>query len=237
VDVYFEEQNIHSISNEGELMLTILASYAQEESRSASENCKWRIRKRFENGELVNLRFMFGYKISKGKIEINPTQAAIIRMIFDDYIAGLGSSTIANKLKEMNVESLHGGTWSCYRILAILKNEKLTGNAMLQKKYVVDHLTKSLKQNNGQLPKYYVTNTHPAIIDQETFDKVQERLSQRNPWSQDINLNENRYPFSSKIKCGVCGRNFKRKKAGNNVSWRCSTYLVHGKSACIDVTP
>jgi DNA invertase Pin-like site-specific DNA recombinase len=90
VDVLFEKENIHSISEDGELMLTILASYAQEESRSVSENCKWRIRHQFQDGELTNLRFMYGYHITKGEIEIDPEEAAIVRMIFDDYLGGIG---------------------------------------------------------------------------------------------------------------------------------------------------
>jgi DNA invertase Pin-like site-specific DNA recombinase len=109
VDVYFEEQNIHSISGDGEFMLTVLASYAQEESLSTSENCKWRIRKRFENGELVNLRFIFGYRVAKGKVEINLEEAAIVRMVFNDYINGMGGGKIAEKLKEMGVATVRGG--------------------------------------------------------------------------------------------------------------------------------
>ncbi|MBS3897690.1 MAG: recombinase family protein [Dethiobacter sp.] len=136
VDVYFEEQNIHSISGDGELMLTILASYAQAESLSASENCKWRVRKRFENGELAGLNFMFGYRIAKGKIEIDPEQAAAVRMIFDDYIGGMGGGRIAKKLIEMNVATVRGADWNSERVMEILRNEKYTGNALLQKKYV-----------------------------------------------------------------------------------------------------
>lgn len=103
VDVYFEKENIHSISGDGELMLTILASFAQEESRSVSENCKWRIRKGFGEGELVNLRFMYGYRIKNRNIEIQEEEAKIIRMIFKDYIEGMGCTLIANKLRNMGI--------------------------------------------------------------------------------------------------------------------------------------
>ena len=95
VEVFFEKENIHSMSGDGELMLTILASFAQEESRSVSENCKWRIRKRFADGELVNLRFIFGYHIEKGQIKVDPKEADIVRMIFRDYINGMGCTLIA----------------------------------------------------------------------------------------------------------------------------------------------
>ena len=98
VDVYFEKENIHSISGDGELMLTILASFAQEESRSVSENCKWRIRKGFLEGELVNLRFMYGYNIDDGEITINEEESEIVRMIFNDYLNGMGITSIAKSI-------------------------------------------------------------------------------------------------------------------------------------------
>jgi DNA invertase Pin-like site-specific DNA recombinase len=133
IDVYFEKENIHSSSGDGEVMLTILASYAQEESRSVSENCKWRIRKRFKKGELVSLRFMFGYRIVKGEVKINEREAAVVRMIFDDYIGGMGGSKIAQKLRAMGIPALRGGTWNSERVVAIIKNEKYTGNALCRK--------------------------------------------------------------------------------------------------------
>ena len=173
VDVYFEKENIHSISGDGELMLTILASFAQEESRSVSENCKWRIRKGFEQGELINLRFLYGYRINKGKIEIYEKEAEIVRMIFDDYLNGEGCTRIANKLRKMNVDKLRGGMWNSERVVDIIKNEKYTGNALLQKKYVKDHLSKKLVRNKGILTQYYAEGTHPAIIDIKTFEIAQ----------------------------------------------------------------
>jgi site-specific DNA recombinase len=232
VDVYFEEQNIHSMSSDGELMLTILASYAQEESRSVSENCKWRIRKQFENGELANLRFMFGYKILKGKVEIEPEEAAIVRMIFEDYISGMGGGKIAEKLRNMNIPTVFNGEWNRGSVLSIIKNEKYTGNALLQKKYVVDHLTKKLVSNKGDLPKYFAEDTHPAIIDQETFDKAQAVLHKRHMLYGTKSSTRNRYPFSSIIRCGICGKRYKRKVRDGKSAWQCSTYLKEGKSAC-----
>ena len=232
VDVYFEEKNIHTLSGDGELMLTILASYAQEESRSVSENCKWRIRSQFENGELATLRFMFGYSVLKGKIEIDPDEAAIVRMIFEDYINGLSGGKIARKLKAMNVQTPFGGQWRHNGVLGIIKNEKYTGHALLQKRYVEDHLTKKLVQNNGKLQKYYARDTHPAIIDQETFAKAQEILSERRDASKNKNGSRNRYPFSGMIRCGICGSKYKRKDQKGKVAWYCTTYLEQGKSSC-----
>ncbi|MTI95465.1 MAG: recombinase family protein [Firmicutes bacterium] len=232
VDVYFEEQNIHSISGDGELMLTILASYAQEESLSASENCKWRIRKQFEKGELANLRFMFGYQVVKGKVEIDSEQAAVVRMIFADYISGMGGGRIAKKLKEMNVATVHSGDWNGERVIAILKNEKYTGNALLQKKYVADHLTKKLVWNKGTLPMYYAEDTHPAIIDKETFEKTQAVMEQRSRLYGAKSDTRNRYPFSGIIQCVNCGKKYKRKVRGGKAAWQCSTFLQEGKAAC-----
>lgn len=232
VDVYFEEQNIHSISGDGELMLTILASYAQEESLSASENCKWRIRKQFEKGELANLRFMFGYQVVKGKVEIDSEQAAVVRMIFADYISGMGGGRIAKKLKAMNVATVHSGDWNGERVIAILKNEKYTGNALLQKKYVADHLTKKLVWNKGTLPMYFAEDTHPAIIDKETFEKTQAVMEQRSRLYGAKSDTRNRYPFSGIIQCVNCGKKYKRKVRGGKAAWQCSTFLQEGKAAC-----
>lgn len=232
VDVFFEEQNIHSISGDGELMLTILASYAQAESLSTSENCKWRIRKRFENGELAGLNFMFGYRIGKNSIEINPEQAEVVRMIFQDYIGGMGGILIARKLREMKVPTLHGGKWDNDRVTATIKNEKYTGNALLQKRFIVDHLSKREVLNKGQLPQYYMEGTHPAIIDMATFEKAQEIMEMRRRLNKAKDTSTNRYPFSGIIRCEKCGKNYKRKISAGIPTWQCSTYAKEGKASC-----
>lgn len=231
VDVFFEKENIHSMSGDGELMLTILASFAQEESRSVSENCKWRIRKRFADGELVNLRFIFGYHIEKGKIEIDPEESKIVRMIFKDYISGMGCTIIAKKLREMGVKRLRGGTWNSERVAEIINNEKYAGNALLQKKYVADHLTKTLLRNKGILPKYFAENTHPPIIDMDTFQKAQEIMT-KNRELNAVKKQAGHYLFTSKIICGKCGKNYKQKTKKERVLWNCSTYLKYGKDSC-----
>lgn len=231
IDVYFEKENIHSKSNDGELMLTILASFAQEESRSVSENVKWRIRKRFQRGELVNLRFIYGYRIENGRVGINPNQAEIVKMIFNDYIKGMGGGEIANKLKDMEVPTLLGGEWNGERVIAILKNEKYTGNALLQKRYVADYLTKKLVPNRGELPRYFAKGTHPPIIKHETFQKVQEIITKKLKPHHKRSTHK-RYPFTGIILCKNCGKKYKRKSNGKKASWQCSTYLEKGKKAC-----
>ena len=232
IDVFFEEQNIHSMSGDGELMLTILASYAQEESRSVSENCKWRIRKRFEAGELVNWRFMYGYRITKGHVEIEPDEAVIVRWVFQSYLDGLGSTEIARVLREGNVPCLNGGMWTANRVTHLLKNEKYAGNALLQKKFVDDHIHKREKNNLGQLPKYYAEGTHPAIISPETFAQAC-ALRERNRQANGIECDAPQYSvFTKMIVCDKCGKYYRRKVSRTETAWNCSTYLTMGKAHC-----
>lgn len=230
VDVYFEKENIHSISGDGELMLTILASYAQEESRSVSENCKWRIRKQFQSGELANFRFMFGYRVRKGKIEIDPEQAEVIRMIFADYIGGSGCVQIAKKLRRMGIQGIRGAFWSPARVVSILGNEKYAGNALLQKRYVKDHLTKQLVRNNSVLPMYFAKGTHEAIIDPATFDQARQIMTAKQENLQSA-LKEY-LPFSGLIRCGGCGKKYKRITVHGKKAWQCTTFKEQGKNAC-----
>lgn len=232
VDVFFEKENIHSLSGEGELMLTILASFAQEESRSVSENCKWRIRKGFEQGELINLRFMYGYKISKGKVEIYEEEAEIVRMIFQEYLDGYGCTVIAKKLREMNVKKLRDGKWNSERVADIIKNEKYMGNALLQKKYVKDHLTKKLIKNKGTVPQYYAEETHPAIIDSETFERAQQ-IMKANRIKYKCEPGKRSYIFTSKIQCGICNKNYRHKYRSGRSTWVCCNHHKYGNERCI----
>lgn len=232
IDVYFEEQNIHTASAGGELMLTILASYAQEESRSASENQKWRIRKGFENGELVNLRFLFGYNISKGSITVNPEQAEIVREVFRRAIAGDSLFSIANDLNERNVENILGGKWSSIHIHQMLANEKYTGNALLMKQYRNNHIEKKLVRNTGELPMYFAEGTHDAIISAETFDWAQTVLQRMKEQTKD-RPRPKRTAFTGMIRCEKCGQNYVRRVAHGIAFWDCSSYARYGRKACV----
>jgi len=239
VDVYFEKENIHSLSGDGEVMLTILASYAQEESRSVSENIKWRVRKRFAKGELVSFNTMYGYTITKGVVEINEEEATVIRMIFADYIGdgtsenGMGVSLIAKKLNDMGIPSQKGGVWHASVLTTLMTNEKLTGNALLQKKFTANHLTKKQVRNDGQLPQYYAKETHPTIIDMETFETAQRIRAERAEYcSATGGIKKRTYPFTGKILCQSCGKNYKRKIANGKHYWQCSTFLQRGKDKC-----
>ena len=232
VDVYFEEQNIHTMSADGELMLTILISYAQEESLSVSENCKWYWRQRMKDGHMVGLRRMFGYDIVRGVITVNPVEAAIVRSIFDQYVSGGSTVGIARALEAGGVPTVSGGKWNDSRVRDILKNEKYIGNALLQKKYVADHLTKRLVRNHGELAQYYVEGTHDAIIDPDTYELAQRRIAQNTEKCNIKKPTTARYPFSGKIMCESCGKHFGRKTTHGRVSWICMTFQFEGKSAC-----
>jgi DNA invertase Pin-like site-specific DNA recombinase len=232
VDVYFEEQNIHSMSGDGELMLTILASYAQEESRSVSENCKWRIRKSYEAGKPATWRFLYGYRIHKGKTVIHPHEADIVREVFDSYLHGVATADIAASLREHAVPCYRGGIWTPNRVVKLLKNEKYAGNALLQKQFVADHLDKKEQRNIGQLPIYFAEGTHPAIIAPETYQQARE-LMERNRQRNGI---ERKAPqggvFTGMITCDQCGKHYKRKISRGTPAWNCTTYLMLGKKHC-----
>ena len=231
VDVFFEEQNIHTMSAEGELMLTILASYAQEESLSASENQKWRIRKGFENGELLNWRFLFGYRISKDGIEIDKEAAPIVREIFSRVIDGESFGVISRDLNGRGISCALGGKWCAQRIRETVGNEKYTGNAMLQKRYRNNHLEKRLCRNTGELPMFYAEETHPAIIDRNTFDAAQSILLKLRETNKD-RPRPQKSEFTGKIYCPFCGKAYKRNTSNGSVGWNCSTYLSQGKAVC-----
>lgn len=148
VSVYFEEQNIDTMSGEGELMLTVLASFAQEESRSVSENCKWRIRKKFEQGIPTGLR-MYGYRVKNGVFTIVPQEAEIVRHIFRMYLEGMGCERIKKALTEAGIPAPNGGLWSASTILLMLRNEKYAGDLLLQKYYINNHIEKKQLPNRA----------------------------------------------------------------------------------------
>ena len=208
-------------------MLTILASYAQEESYSASENQKWRIRKDFEFGK-VSTVIMLGYKRnSEGVLEIIPEEAETVRMIFADFLNGIGRQSIANKLNELNILTKNGCQWTSEAIRRILNNEKYCGDLMLQKFYSENHITKRKMVNNGVLRMIQVEDAHPAIIDKETFLRVQEIMQEHQRFAAKIPTTSI-YPFSGMIKCGCCGKSYRRKTTVTGIVWICNTYNKKG---------
>ena len=231
VDVYFEEQNIHSISPDGEFMLTLLGSYAQEESYSASENQKWRIHKDFKQGRLGSIT-MLGYERSNdGTLIIVPEEAEIVRMIFNDFLGGMGKNAISNKLLAMGVPTKGGGIWTAWSIRRILRNEKYCGDILFQKSFRENHITKRKIENKGQLPQYYAEETHEPIINKETFLAVQELLKENQRFTP-ASPTTNTYPLTGMIHCDCCGKYYRRKVQKYRVTWICWTYDARGKKFC-----
>lgn len=231
VDIYFEEQNIHTMSGDGELMMTILASYAQEESRSASENQKWRIKRNFEEGMPWN-GAMLGYRLKNGRYEIVPTEAELVRRIYSEYLSGSGYQAIAKRLTEEGIPSRFGGKWNQSVVSKILSNYTYTGNLILQKTFRENHITKKAIVNNGELPKYHAEDAHDAIIDMETFQMVQAEKARRAAQFNKKPAPRTTYPFASLLVCDNCGKNYRRKATKTGPVWICSTFNSIGKSAC-----
>lgn len=229
IDVYFEEQNIYSLSAEGELMLTLMASIAQEESLSCSDNCKWRIRKGFAAGRASTCT-MLGYRLVNGVITRIPDEAEVVKDIFDLYLSGLGVQAIANTLNERSVTTDKHLVWHPSSIRDILRNEKYMGDLRLQLTYVSDHLSKQQIPNDGALPQYYVENDHEPIISKDMFFAAQaesERRAKAYP-TQKGSVSA----FTGIIRCAICGKNYRRKKTPYNIVWCCSTFNTKGKDYC-----
>lgn len=231
VNVYFEEQNIYTQSADGELMMTILASYAQEESLSASENQKWRIRHNFESGMPWN-GTMLGYRYEKGTLTVVPAEAETVKRIFDEYLSGLGLTAIAKRLNADGVPTRYGNAWGKSSVLAVLRNYAYTGNLLLQKSRRTDHLTKRDVRNNGELPQYHVENSHEAIIDADTYLTVQDEIQRRAEKHTHPGVRKQTYPFTGLIECGCCGKHYRRKVTKARPVWICPTFNTLGKDAC-----
>jgi site-specific DNA recombinase len=176
IEVYFEKENIYTLDSKGELLITIMSSLAQEESRSISENVTWGQRKRFADGKvsMPYKRFRGYEKGEDGLPRIVAKEAAIVHQIYKLFLTGKTPSGIAKHLTENSIPTPSGkNNWQPSTVLSILQNEKYKGDAVLQKTFTIDFLTKKMKVNKGEIPQYYVENSHPAIVSPEAFDLVQ----------------------------------------------------------------
>ena len=219
VSVYFEKENIDTGEISSEMLLTLYSQFAQEESMSISRNCRLGVKKRMMDGTYKTSSTPFGYNYVDGKLQIDPEKAKIVKQIFDWYISGLGSIEIAKKLK-----SLCGRDWNPCSVRYILTNEKYIGDTLLQKRFTTDTLPFQIKKNNGEKEQFYITATHPAIIDDEVFNAVQKLLAAK---PKNFGTPNHARYFSKKIKCN-CGSNFRRKSTRNKIYWVC---LSHDNSA------
>ena len=232
IDVYFEKENIHTLSSDGEFMITLLASYAQEEARSVSENQLWRVRKAFEQG-IPTTCHHYGYRLINNKFEIYPPEAEVVKKIFELYLSGLGLVTITKMLVRDNAPTRFGGEWRAGEVYKMLKNEAYVGKLLLQKTYHSDFITKKTIINKGEKPMYEVIDAHEAIIDEVTFYSVQEEMKRRKSKKTKEHLSKTgSYPFSGKLICGICGKKYRRKNKNGIAVWICPVFNELGKEYC-----
>ena len=232
VDVFFEEQNLHSISSDGEMVLTLLASVAQEEARSVSENQKWRIRKDFEKGLIWGGNSAYGYRIINKKMVIIPEEAKLVKRIFQLYIGGLGFQKISKLLNDEGVPAMRAKRWNKQSLQQIIANINYTGDVLLQKTYNENYLTKKTKINRGELDQFFVENDHEAIITRDEYYAALEIRRKRVEYFKLDNFKVHTYPLTGFVKCGNCGKNYNHKRTRYTEKWSCVTYQNMGKAEC-----
>lgn len=241
VFVYFEKENINTQTMESELMLSILAGLAENESKSISENMKWSIRHRFKNGTYKQGEAPYGYDSINGKLEINKEESEIVNFIFSEFLSGKGSERIANCLNEKNIASKRNTKWYGNTILGILQNEKYIGDTLFQKTYT----DRNYKRHNnlGEKDMYYIENSHHPIISRESFEAttilLEQRAKEKNIIKNDAKYT-NRYVFSGNIKCGYCGSSFRRRthtSGRHPIAWACKTHISDIKACPMKYIP
>ncbi|MCL2369835.1 MAG: recombinase family protein [Firmicutes bacterium] len=227
VGVYFVLDNINTLDSDGELRLTIMASLAQEESRKTSERVKWGIKRRMETGIVFGLD-LFGYEVNEGKLFIKPQEAKIVHELFARYLEGEGSYTLGNFLRRSCAELSLPRAWTSTTVMRTLKNEKYVGDLVQRKTTIVDYLTKQVAYTNDEDRIYFYDN-HDAIIDRDTWNKVQSEIKRRSTKEQSKTRHSNKYWGSGKIRCGECNHGYgmikKRYPSGKiTFLWRCCEY-------------
>lgn len=247
VDVYFEEQNLHSIDPSSEFYISIYGSVAQSESENISHNVAWGKARSAKDGNVFfAYKSFLGYRRgADGKPEIDPEQANTVRRIYDRFLAGNSLQQIANGLTADGIPTPMGRTvWQASVVQSILSNEKYKGDALLGKTYVEDCISKKVKVNAGERPQYYVENNHPAIIDAATFSRVQEELARRaskRKVKQTGTTTEQgkycgKYALTELLICGECGTPYRRCTwtvgGKKRIVWRCINRLDYGKKYC-----
>lgn len=237
IPVFFEKENINTMDSKGEVLLTIMASLAQQESQSLSQNVKLGLQYRYQRGEVqINCNHFLGYAKDENKhMVIVPEEAEIVKRIYREYLEGASMLKIARNLTADGLKNGAGHTkWRDSNIRQILQNEKYMGDALLQKTYTVDFLTKKRVKNTGIMPQYYVKDNHEAIIPRDIFLQVQEEMVRRSS----IHLKNGRkltyssnHCFSQRIRCGKCGEIFRRihwnNRGKKSIVWRCVNRVDH----------
>lgn len=232
VTIYFEKENIDTGAMESELLLAVMSSLAESESVSISENNKWGVRHRFENGTFKISCSPYGYSVSDGVFSINEEEAKWVRFMFSEVLAGKSTYRIAKELDERSVPTRKGGRWSSATVKGIIQNEKYIGDCLLQKKYTDFRFKRH--HNHGERDQFYMTDHHEPIISREDFEAAGEMIAQHAKEKNTLEGGEkflSRYPFSGKIICGECGSTFKRRTLINDgrksYAWACRRHLEH----------
>lgn len=228
--IYFEKENLNTGAMESELMLSILSSLAESESVSISENSKWSVQKRFQNGTFKISYPPYGYKNVNGEMVIDPVQADVVKLIFAETLAGKSSNVIASELQQWRIPTRKGGTWTPTTVRGILSNEKYVGDVLFQKSYTDSHFNRHT--NYGERDQYMMQDHHQAIISREDFEAAGLLINQRAAEKgilRGTGKYQNRYPFSGRIICGECGAKFKRRiHSASKIkypAWCCSQHI------------
>ena len=224
-----EKENIYTLDSKGELLITIMSSIAQEESRSISENVTWGQRKRFADGKVsLPYKQFLGYRRGEdGRPEVVEEEAKIVRLIYRLYLEGWASNKIANHLTDKGIPTPgKKKVWQSTTVDSILTNEKYKGDALLQKTYTVDFLSKRRKENDGEIPQYYVEGSHEQIVSPEAFDLVQYEYERRKRFGKQYSANG---IFSTRIFCGQCGGIYGSKVWHSNSQYRAIMYRCNNK--------
>lgn len=236
VAIYFEKEQINTLSMGDELMLSVLSSLAESESESISSNNKWAIKNRFKSGTYTISTPPFGYENVDGRMVINPEEGPIVKWIFESILNGVSNADIVRELNSKGIKSKRGKTWTATTIRNIVKNEKYKGEALFQKTYT--DVWYKRHRNTGTEDRYLIKAHHEPLVTEEVFDKVNEIIRQRGLAKgnvQDKVDYQNRYPFSGKIKCSECGASFKRRRhyipRGEYIAWTCTNH-IEGKHRC-----
>lgn len=247
IEVYFEKENINTLTESSEFLITLFSGFAQAESESLSKNVAWGWRKSAEAGNVYfQYKRMLGHrKGTDGQPEIVPEEAKIIRRIYRRYLAGCSLGQIKQELEQDNIPTAQKvERWSSAVIHNILTNEKYMGDALLQKTYITDCISKKVKKNMGERPMYYVENNHPAIIPRETFDQVQKEMTRRSSKRKvlqksgktELGKYSGKYALTELLVCGECGSPYKRVTWARNgkkrIVWRCVSRLEFGTKYC-----
>ena len=235
VSVYFEEQKLDTDKMSGEFLTAVFASMAQKESQTISDNMRWGVQARMKAGTYLPSSQPFGYSLINKTIVVNDTQAGFVRRIFSMYLNGANTDEIArymNVMKQKHPEL--DRVWTHHKITIILKNEKYIGDSLWQKTYTSDTLPFRRYLNRNQREKYYATETHPAILDRETFMLAQRLLERRRKESQENSAGPVN-PFQRKLYCGCCGKSLRQKNAPTLAHFACRTHDAN-QSAC-PITP